>query len=169
MKKKDLLIPSFDNIKNVQKVIYDFIIHKKRKIYGGIAINALIKLKEPNDQIYNENDIPDIDFYSPEPINDIIELCNILHKNYDYIHAREALHSETYVIRYYYHEMCNVSYVPLNIYNKIPFITINNIIYTHSNFLAIDCLRMFADPMNSYWRIDKTFERFQKLNTYYPY
>jgi hypothetical protein len=167
--KSNLFEPTHDNIKIAYDIIYQFLMKKKRKIYGGVALNALIIEKNKNDAIYDEYDVPDIDFYSPDPINDLFELCDLLQEKSGYIMAREALHLETYVIRYYYHEICNVSYVPINIYNKIPFITINNLIYTNSNFLAIDCIRMLTDPMTSYWRIDKSFQRFQLLNEYYPF
>ena len=58
-------------ILEASKVVEKFIRTKQRKVYGGIAINETIKLKDTKQKIYEDNDdIPDWDFYSPEPIKD---------------------------------------------------------------------------------------------------
>jgi hypothetical protein len=38
----------------------------------------------------------------------------------------------------------------------------------HPKFILIDILRMYNDPINSYWRIEKNFKRAIKLLKYYP-
>ena len=73
-KKRVLIEPFGSEIKEVNSIIIQFIKERKRKIYGGYAINLLIKQKNPEKAIYKEKEYPDIDFYSPEPINDLIDL-----------------------------------------------------------------------------------------------
>src|SRR5438270_214111 len=85
-KKLEIFEPTKKELVQINNIILEFIKNKKRKIYGGTAQNMLIIAKNPSDAIYDENQIADIDFYSPEPINDLIELCNALYKkNFKYI------------------------------------------------------------------------------------
>lgn len=168
-KKNQLFGPTKDEISQVTNIILQFIIEKKRKIYGGYALNLLITDKNPDDAIYTAKDNPDIDFYSPEPIKDLIDICNKLHeKEFQYVMGKEALHKETYSIYVNLQLYCDISYVPKNIYNKMPFKTINKFNIIHPSFMTIDYLRMMADPLISYWRIEKAFKRFYLLNKYYP-
>ena len=169
-KKMILIEPYATEIKEVNSLIIQFIKEKKRKIYGGYAINLLIKESDPRDAIYKEKENPDIDFYSPDPINDLVDLCNILYqKGFRFIRGYEAQHKETYSIRVNNHLYCDISYVPKNIYNKIPFKIINDIYVIHPYWYTIDFLRMMTDPVTSYWRIEKHFERFYYIQKHYPF
>ncbi len=170
MKKFNTSDPEIDEITKIQEVILNYIKDKKRKIYGGYALNILLKEKKAQEEIYQEYEIPDIDIYTPEPMNDLITLCNLLHENnFKYVRGREALHKETYAIYVNNKQYCNLTYVPKNIYNKIPFKIINELYITHPYFLMIDYLRVLTDPIVSYWRLQdkKTFERLYYLNKYY--
>lgn len=161
--------PTLDERKNVTKEILDFVKKNKRKIYGGFALNAMVKDKQSKDAIYKDHDTPDIDFYSPEPIKDLMALCNQLHeKKFKYVVGKEAMHKETYSIFVNYQLYCDISYTPRNIFNKMPFKEINGIHYIHPHFMAIDYLRMITDPLNSYWRIEKAMKRFSLLQKHYP-
>ena len=153
----------------VMQLILKFVRETKRKVYGGYALNKLIIEKNSKDAIYTELESPDIDFYSPEPIKDIIKLCNtISDAGYKSIIGKEALHKETYSIFVNGHLYCDISYVPRNIYNHMPFKMIEDISYIHPHFMTIDYFRMLTDPLVSYWRIDKGFKRFILLQKYYP-
>ena len=168
-----LLEPTLDEMKEVHSVILDFVKANKRKVYGGFALNLLIKNKDKKRAIYKDNKIPDIDFYSTEPIVDLIKLCNILHeKKYKFVVGREAMHQETYSVTVNYMIYCDISYVPKNIYHKMPFIDIEDIRVIHPHFMYIDYLRMLSDPLISYWRFDddlKSFRRFYLLQEFYPF
>ena len=168
-KKLELFEPTGDEKDKVMKTILAYIKQHKRKIYGGFALNSLIVDKDPSDAIYKDYDTPDVDFYSPEPIQDLIKLCNILHNaGFKYVNGKEAMHKETYSIYVNYALYCDISYVPKNIYNKMPFKEIKGLTYIHPNFMTIDYLRMMTDPLISYWRIDKAFKRFYLLQKHYP-
>ena len=171
--KLKLFEPTLDEMKKVQNTIIDFIKENKRKVYGGFALNMLISDKNPNDGFYKSEKAPaDVDFYSPEPITDLIKLCNILHeKGYKYVLGREAQHEETYSIRVNLALYCDITYVPRNIYNKMPFKELNGLHLIGPHFMTIDYLRMMTDPMISYWRFDgnlKGFRRYYLLQKYYP-
>jgi hypothetical protein len=170
-KRMSLFGPTNDEIMQITFIVHEFIKKNKRKVYGGYALNLYIKNKNPNDIIYSEKIIPppDIEFYSPEPIKDLIELCNILFdKGYKYVIGKDAIHKETYKLTVNLIDYCDISYVPKNIYNRMPYKEINDFQLIEPSFMTIDYLRMLSDPINSYWRIEKSFKRFILLNKYYP-
>jgi len=163
-----LFKPTFTDKQQIKDIIIKYIQKNKRKIYGGYAINELIIIKNNRDAIYSHIDIPDIDFYSPDPNTDIINLCNLLHDaGFQHVTGREAKHKYTYSIFVEYDLYCDITYVPKNIYNKIPFKIINNIYYVHPNFINIDYLKIITDPF-SYWRLEKCIDRIDLLHKYYP-
>ena len=170
--------PTLDEIKKVYDIIIKFIIKKKKIIYGGYAQNLLIKEKNKDDAFYKEynnvyincTDIADLEFYSSNPLEDTIELCDELYKNnLKYIESKEGVHGETYKIFVNFIGYCDISYISDNIYNNIPTININNIKCAHPNFMMIDSFRVFNDPMTSYWRLEKSFIRYNKIIKYYPF
>ncbi len=168
LKQNDIYKPTLQERLKIHNIILDFIKKNKRKVYGGYAVNQLLVSKgcEP---IYKDYEVPDIDFYSIDPNSDVINLCNILFDSgYTRVSAREAKHQNTYSIFVNFDLYCDITYMPSNIYKKIPYITIENIIYVNPNFMIIDYLRMITDPLNSYWRIEKSFSRLIKLFEFFP-
>lgn len=171
--KYKLLEPTFEEMMEIHEIILDFLRKNKRKLYGGYALNLLVKMKNPNDAIYKPNKIPDIDFYSFDPMTDLIKLCNILQeKKFKYVVGREALHQETYSISVNQITYCDISYVPKMIYDRMPFIIEQGLTLIHPHFMMIDYLRMMTDPLISYWRFDndlKSFRRYVLLQKHYPF
>ncbi|CAH6421495.1 Poly(A) polymerase catalytic subunit [uncultured virus] len=169
--KKFVHEPIYEERKQIEKIILDYIKQYKRKIYGGYAQNKLISLKNPKDAFYDPTSINDLDFYSPEPIEDLIRLSNILHeKGFKYVQASEAVHKETYSLFVNFYNSCDISYVHKNIFYRIPFIEIEGVNYVHPSFIYIDLLRIFTDPLISgAYRWRKTFPRFYLLQKYYPF
>lgn len=169
-KKLEIFPPTRTEIMAVNKLVLDFIRDKKRKIYGGYAQNKAIILKNPADGFYSADNIPDIDIYSPEPIADLMGLANHLYNlGYKNILATEAIHKETYTLFVDGANACDISYVPTNIYHRIPFIESDNINYAHPSFMMIDLYKMLTEPYFSSFRWKKTFPRIYKLQKYYPF
>jgi hypothetical protein len=161
--------PSIEERKEVYNIIFKYVKDNKRKLYGGYALNKMLINKNKDYALYTEQDTPDIDFYSPEPINDLIKLCNILYeKGYETVEGREAQHKETYSIFVNYQLYCDITYMPNNIYNKIRFLNIDGFTVVHPWFMMIDYFRMFTDPLVSFWRLEKHFIRYLKLQKTYP-
>tara|TARA_B110000208_G_scaffold192023_1_gene261872 strand:+ start:6387 stop:7733 length:1347 start_codon:yes stop_codon:yes gene_type:complete len=161
--------PTIDEYKKVIKVIIEFIKNKKRIIYGGMCWNELLKNKTNNKVFfYDEYDLSDYEFYSFEPLVDLKELCDILHnKGFKKVEGVDAFHEETYTIRVNYMPYCDITYMPKIIYNKLKPIKINGLNYTPFNFLLIDIFRMFNDPLDSFWRLEKNGKRALLLFKYY--
>jgi len=162
------LKPNINEYNDIVKIILEYIKKKKRIIYGGKCWEALLKKKNSKTSFYDKYDMADYEFYSPEPIKDIIELCDILYKKgYKYINGVDAQHDETYKLQVNYIEYCDISYMPKYIYNNMKYININGLLYPTFNFILIDILRIFNDPVTSYWRMSKNGKRALELFKYY--
>lgn len=166
----ETLEPTIHEKKEIMEKIKKFIREKERKVYGGTAINETIKAKNPDDAIYDEYSFPDIEFYSPTPIADMIELTNMLYlDNYKNPVAQEAQHEETYTIFVNIQLYCDISYVPTRVYHGIKTIVIDGIHYVDPHFILIDQLRIINQPLTAAdQRWEKTFTRMYKLLKNYP-
>ncbi len=161
--------PTLTESKSVYNYILEFIKSRKRIIYGGWAQNELIKSKNKDETFYKEIDIADIEFYSYEPIKDAVELGDFLKsKNLKYISIQGGIHDGTYKIFVNFVNYCDISYLAKNICDKCLKLELNGLLYAHPMFLYIDIFRVFTDPLTSYWRLDKSFNRYLKLYRYYP-
>lgn len=169
--------PTLTEISSVYNAIKNFIKKNKRIVYGGFAQNMLVKIKnnkdvfytEINGAFYNLPDIADIEFYTPTPIADLIALTEELYtQGFKHVEGKEGMHSETYKIFVNFDNYCDISYMPQNVFNNIPVVEIDGIKCAEPHFMLVDAYRVLNDPMTSYWRIDKSIKRFQKILKYYP-
>jgi hypothetical protein len=162
--------PTLDERNKVYDIIKQYIRDNNLIVYGGWAQNALIKSKKESDSFYTESDTPDIEFYSPTPVKDLINLTDLLYKKeFKYINSSEGVHPETYKIYVNFINYADCSYIPENIFKNIPTIEIDGMRMTHPHFMFIDALRIYVDPMASYFRLNKAFPRFVKLIHHYPF
>ena len=162
--------PTLSESTSIYNELLNFIIKKKRIVYGGYAQNELILMKNSNDGFYKDVDTPDIEFYSFEPIKDLIELCDYLKsKKFKYVQGSEGLHEGTYKIFVNFVNYCDITYLPKNIYDNCKYIeNKKKLKLADPYFMLIDIYRVFTDPMTSYWRLDKTFKRYLRVYKYYP-
>ena len=159
-KEKDILVPTYQEYLSVFKHISEYIKRNNRIVYGGIALNEMLKDKSPKDVIYEEYSKNDIEIYSPDPVSDIHKICDILtEKKYMYIEAKEADHPGTFTIHVNFDKYCDITYVPKIIYNNLVTINVNGYRLISPIFIIIDTLRVYTDPLTSYFRLDKTFRR----------
>ena len=142
-------------------LIESFISKKELICYGGTAINVYL----PNDKkFYEDNDIPDYDCFSSNPITDVKELADILVKNnIENVEVKAALFKGTYKIFANGYNAIDLSYVPKMIFDAIPFLEIDNIRYVHPSFAMIDLYRMLSEPLFSSWRWKKAINRLHLL------
>jgi len=168
---KTILEPNLKEYNSVMEILLDFIKTNKRIIYGGYGWNELIKKKNKNDAIYSEDmiELPDIEFYSPTPIHDLVYLCKEwVSKGFKYVRGEDAHHHETYTIFVNQHQYCDITYMPKILSNKMPLMKINDLNITHPKFILIDIMRQYNDPMTSYWRVKKNLVRANILLKHYP-
>ena len=95
-----LLEPTYDEFMTVLEVILEYIKKNKKIIYGGYALKLYMEnIKNNEIKIYKNFEKFDIEFYWYDPIQDVKDLCNLLHKNgFKYVWGQEADHEETYWI-----------------------------------------------------------------------
>lgn len=170
MFKEQYMQPTFTELEKVYKIIKDFIIKNKRIVYGGYAQNSLIKSKDKMDVFYDKYDLADIEFYTPKPIEDGMKLAKLLHDSkYEYVQLAEGVHNETYKLFANFHNYCDISYMPENVFKKIPTVKIENMNMAHPHFMMIDAYRVYTDLLTSNFRLTKSFSRFSVLNHHYPF
>jgi len=174
-KSLELMEPTVHEQREIIHIVKKYVSDNHRKVYGGTAVNELIKIKNPNDAIYDNYKFGDIDFYSFEPVNDLVNICNILYnakpdsvEKFKQINGKEAFHEESYRIYVNMQMYCNITYVPKRIYAGIKVITIDNIDYVDPHFIWIDQLRICTNPLVDSRLWEQTFKRSYLLLSYYP-
>lgn len=167
--KKELPKLYLEDVKDIIEIILKFVSNNKLKVYGGYAHNKVVSYKNPDDAFYSELDAPDIDVMSPSPITHMVEICNILEeKGFPGVIGKEAIHEGTYKVFVRDYNALDLSYVPTNVYNTIPFIKIDDINYIHPQFAILDLLKMITEPNYSSWRWEKTVPRLYLLQHHFP-
>lgn len=165
------LEPTIYEYNKVNNIIKNYISKKNRVIYGGFGWNELLSKKDPEARIYTEDKIemPDIEFYSPEPVVDLVNICNELNnKEFKFVRGESAQHAETYSIYVNQLIYCDISYMPRIIIDKMPKVKLSNLLISEPKWILIDIFRQYNDPMTSYWRIKKQLVRANVLLTHYP-
>jgi len=170
--------PTMAEVTKVYRAIKDYIVRTRKIAYGGFAQNTLLMNKNKSDSFYkiidgvfyNFPDVADIEFYSSNPIKDMVELLEELHsQGFKHIDGKNGVHDGTYKIFVNFINYCDIAYMPEYIYNNLPIITTDdNIRCAHPHFMVCDAYRIMTDPMTSYWRLEKAINRFNRLINYYP-
>lgn len=165
------VFPTLIQRQQMTNILIDFLREKKRIVYGGYAIHKLVIQKSPDNGIYDmENEAPDIEFYSPDAVIDARDICDLFYrKGYKFVRGSEAFHAETYKVYVELFGLCDITYMPKNIYRSVPTVTIEGLRYAHPSFLLVDAMRILTDPIQSYFRLEKAFPRIYQLQKYYPW
>jgi len=159
-KSLEVLIPTIKEYTAVNNLVVSYIKKNQRIVYGGIAMHELLKEKSPKDVFYKENTKNDIEIYSPDPVGDVFNICNMLYKNkFEYIEGKEADHPGTFTIFVNFDKYCDITYVPKLVYHNLPFVKVNGFRIIHPSIILTDTLRVYTDPLTSYYRLKKTFDR----------
>jgi len=155
---------------SVMSEIKNYIKKKGFIIYGGYAQNSLIGVKNKNDEFYDELSRNDIEIYSSDPIGDAIALTDLLHGlGYKHVECKEGGHNETYKLFVDFLNVADISFMDPYIYKNCPYIVVNGLKMIHPHFMLVDAYRIYADPMTSYFILEKAFTRFGKVLKHYPF
>lgn len=158
------------NQKAIISIIESYVKKHQLIVYGGNAQNLAIKKIDPKGVFYDDKDVHDYDVYSFDPKNDAINLTKQIFKaGFKNILAIEAIHVETYSIKYYGTPLCDFSYMPKYIFDNLPILSVDGFKIVNPYLAYIDFMRMFNDPLtSSSFRWSKNFERFNMMQKYYP-
>jgi hypothetical protein len=151
------------------ELVEQFLRKKKRVCYGGTAINALLpkKLKFYDEEV----DLPDYDFFTPDPETDVKELVAMLRKaGFTDVIQRIGMHEGTFKILVNFVPIADVSKLDTELYSVIYKRSIikDGIHYTDPDFLRMSMYLELSRPRGQVGRWEKVFERLVLLNTAFP-
>lgn len=164
----------YDDMLKILNIVRSFIETKQRIVFGGQAIDYGLRLH--GEHIYDDDVIPDYDFYSPEHLNDAFELTkNIFNAGFTKypITIVRAIHITTLRVRYNLIVVADISYIPPNIFKKLPTLNFQGLKFIHPNFQKMDVHVALSTPFNNfpnidfYTRFNKSVKRFNLINNYY--
>jgi hypothetical protein len=158
-----------DDIRNIIKIVEDFIKQKNLICYGGTAINNILPTE---DQFYNkELEVPDYDFFTVNALDDAKELADIYYKKgFTDVEAKAGQHHGTYKVFVNYIPVADITLLPKPIYNalKKDSIRVGGILYTPPNYLRMSMYLELSRPAGDTSRWEKVMKRLALLNKHYP-
>jgi hypothetical protein len=159
------------NDEKLNKIIENFIKEKKLILYGGLAIDMLIK-KNSKLHYYDEYDLKDYDVFSTNFIDDSNDLANILSSNgYKKIAIKTGITGKTrkIFINFNYEAIIDISQIDKNFIDNIKIIKINNFRIAEPNYLKIDQYKnVTSDLFRDYFRFQKSYRKILLLEKVFP-
>ena len=157
------------DIKRMIDLLEKWLIEKGCLCYGGTALNAVLP---KNVQFYNRNtEIPDYDFFSPNALEDAIELSQYYHKEgFEMIEAKSGVHHGTFKVYVNYIPIADITQLEPVLFENMQkdSIVISGIHYVPVHFLRLACFTELSRPKGDISRWEKVFKRLTLLNEYYP-
>lgn len=157
------------SIKKMIKIVEEFIIDKKRICYGGTAINNILPKK---DQFYDKTvELPDYDFFSPDPLNDAKELAIIfMKKGFTAIEAKAGVHYGTFKVYVNFIPIADITYLVPELYKSLlkNVIVKSKIMYCPPEYLRMSMYLELSRPDGDVSRWEKVLKRLTLLNKNYP-
>lgn len=165
LKEKEILD---QDLSAAQRIVIDYVKINKRKIYGGLAIHFAL-ISKNHKGIYDSFDNIDIDFYSPDPNKDTVEITNaLLRTGYENVSAKEAQHVGTIKIKTRRDDVADITYSWIYNYNKIPYMeTKDGFRFVSPEYQIIDIYHTFIDPLFGWYKIDKNIIRASLIEEYF--
>lgn len=158
-----------DEIKQMLKIVEEFLLRKKLVCYGGTAINNILPKFA---QFYNRDvEIPDYDFYSANALEDAKELSDIYYKaGYTDVEAKSGVHMGTFKVFVNFIPIADITQLNKTIFDSISrdSIKIAGIHYAPPDFLRMAMYLELSRPDGDVSRWEKVFKRLSLLNKHYP-
>ena len=150
-------------------IVKQFLVKKQRVCYGGTAMNAILPRKK---RFYNpEMDLPDYDFFTPDPKSDIEELVSNLKKaGYNDVYHKVGIHEGTTKVLVNFVAIADITSISEDVYNvflKRAFKK-EKIHYTDPDILRMMMYLEMSRPRGDVTRWSKVFERLQLINSVFP-
>ncbi len=155
-------------------VVKKYIVKKGLILTGGMAIDMAMRKK--GSKLYEDDSLPDYDFYSPNFQNDAYALGKTLCKmKLTNISIIKATHPTTMKVRVNFETVADITYIPKDIYENMP--TMKNkdgIKFEHPHFKMVNQHRALSYPYGGMprpvilQRFGKDMERYELLYDLYP-
>lgn len=151
------------------RVVERFLRKSRRVCYGGQAINSLLP---PKRRFYDaKTDLPDYDFFSPDPEKDMNELVQDLQREgFTDVVKKLGVHEGTMKIMVNFVPVADCSEIHPQIFNIIQkrAASVNGILYCDPDFLRMMMYLELSRPRGEVERWKKVYERLTLLNHEYP-
>jgi hypothetical protein len=150
-------------------IVKKFIRTKGRVCYGGTAMNAILA---PKDRFYDpETDLPDYDFFTPDPNKDVEELvADLKAAGFTEVYHRVGMHEGTKKILVNFVPIADISAIGEDIYGIMlkRAIKRGGIRYMDPDTLRMMMYLELSRPKGEVARWEKVFERLQLINRTFP-
>ena len=168
-RKKGMNIINNPDVQKIISILEDFLKMKKLICYGGTAINNILPLE---DQFYDKDiEIPDYDFYSPNPLDDAKELADIYYKaGFQEVEAKSGVHYGTYKVFVNFIPVADITLLEKHLFKRIQkdAIRVYGILYCPPNFLRMNMYLELSRPAGDISRWEKVLKRLILLNKNFP-
>lgn len=166
--------PIYENVQPCIDALEDFIKRKGLIIYGGLAIDYALRLR--GGKIYADDLLQiDYDFLSPDSVNDARAIADMFHALGRETRAVNAIHVGTTKVDIGdNHWLADVSYIPAQIFARLPYVEWRGLKCIHPDLQRVDMHHSLAFPYENApqesifnrWR--KDVKRFALLAQAYP-
>jgi hypothetical protein len=168
-KRKGKKTVSDPDVKKIISILEDFLKKKRLVCYGGTAINNILPL---DDQFYDKDvEIPDYDFYSPDALDDAVELADIYYDaGFQEVEAKAGVHHGTYKVYVNFIPVADITYLEKPLFKRVQkeAIRVYGILYCPPNFLRMNMYLELSRPAGDISRWEKVLKRLILLNKNYP-
>ena len=162
-------IANSEDVKDIIKILENFLVRKKCICYGGTAINNILPKYA---QFYNRDiEIPDYDFFSNNALDDAKELADIYYAaGYKEVEAKAGVHHGTFKVFVNFIPVADITYLDDEIYKALQkeVIVRAGIRYAPPNYLRMSMYLELSRPQGDVSRWEKVFKRLTLLNKHYP-
>ena len=167
--KRDEQLAENPELRRALAIVETFLRRKGRVCYGGMAINAHLPKSL---KFYDfSKQLPDYDFFSPEPEKDAEELKQMMEQaKFENASVRFGMHEGTFKVFVNYHAVADITEIPLWIYKRISgkAIVEDGIKYCDEDFLRMNMYLELSRPLGEVERWDKVYKRLLMLNIAKP-
>jgi hypothetical protein len=155
------------------EIVKKFIIERRLIIFGGQAIDYALRLKGKS--IYPDDQRPDLDFLSPNSVEDAYDLADILYRaGFNGVGVVRGIHVQTMRVKVDFIWVADIGYAPTDVYESIPTLDYMNLRIVHPDFQRMDMHLAFCYPYNNppgenvFYRWKKDLKRFNLIEEHYP-
>lgn len=158
-----------DAVIDMMRIVEKFIRDRRLICYGGTAINNILPRSM---QFYDTTvELPDYDFFSPNPVKDAKDLANIYaRRGYTDVVASAGVHGGTFKVHVNYVPVADITFLDPKLYSALKDHTIirDGIHYTPPVYLKMLMHLELSRPDGDVSRWDKVANRLALLDEAYP-
>ncbi len=153
----------------MMQIVAQFLRKRKRLLYGGYAINALLPDK---DKFYDaKKELPDFDFLSPDPLTDVAELMQLfIQAGYQDVEPAIGIHEGTYKVFVNYQGVADITLCNPTVYQTLQkeSVVVDSLHVCSPDYLRMNMFQELSHPAGDITRWTKVYKRLLLLNKARP-